>query len=373
MNNFKKQIFLILLLLIGCLCIFCRKKDNSIVIKGNIKGLNTDKVYLYKCFDHPLKPFDSAEVVNNTFKFEFHPDTTFEPVLVAIGYTDHKTNKRQGLAIINPYTSISKKPDLYVSLYMEPGGVQLTGNLNKNPGIHLEGGPQNEFYFRNTSLAFTDFEKDSIRREAHVNAFRALIKNNTDAYWGISSLMNFRGELKKDEVQSIYNEFDDNVKTAYTGRLVKQYIENMTTAGALRPNDMLLDTNNRLVNLIDTTKKLNMLVFWASWCGPCNAEIPSLKKIAAEFKGNDFRMVSVSIDVNADQWNTVRKVRAMPWQQLIIPKDIRDKVLAQYNLQAIPQIYFVDNKRKLIKHIAGNNDTNEDICRKTIIAALNKN
>lgn len=373
MNNyFKKQIRLPFLCLLSCFLIFCKKKDNNVVIKGDIKGLNTDKVYLYKCFLLNSKPIDSSAIVNNTFEFDFHPDTIFEPLLVYIGYTDHKTNKHKELSINNPYTSTDKKKDMYVSLYMEPGIVQLKGNLDKSQGINLKGGPQNEFYFRNTSLAFTRFGNDSVLRQARIDAFKKLIKNNPDAHWGMFSLMNRRGGLKKSEIQSIFNELDDDLKNCYTGRQLKKYINNMTSNGVPEPNDMLADTNNRLVNLIDTTKRLNMLVFWASWCGPCNEEIPTLKKINAEFKDKSFRMVSISTDVDTNKWAMVRRMRAMPWQQLVIQKNIRDKVMAQYNLQSIPQVFFVDSKRKLVKHVEGNYDSNEDTFRKTIIAALNK-
>ncbi len=62
-----------------------------------------------------------------------------------------------------------------------------------------------------------------------------------------------------------------------------------------------------------------MVVFWASWCGPCRQEIPSLKKLYSAFTNSDLRIVSVSIDEDRSRWLKAVDEENMPWQQLLIP------------------------------------------------------
>lgn len=370
MNKLRKFGVPFLLCLTCCFFIYCKKKDNVVVLKGNLKGLNADKIYLYRCCNPFDKPIDSATITNNKFQFEYHPDSIFESYFARLRYHDLNANKLISIFVNNPYTSKPGKPQSMDAFYVEPGTTELTFDRSLKQ-FRISVGPQNEFLMHNSDLAFIGISHESVKHQADVATFKNLVKQNPDAYWALFSLANHRQSLTKADLQDIYQNFNDEVKNCYSGKYLKRYIDDMADTDGLQPNDLLADTTHQLVNLIDTTKKLNMLVFWASWCGPCNEEIPGLKKIAAEFKDKNFRMVSISVDIDTGRWNMMRRIRAMPWQQLIIQKDVRNKVIAQYNLQAIPQIYFVDNKRKLIKHINGNYDANVDIYRKTIIAVLN--
>jgi len=113
-----------------------------------------------------------------------------------------------------------------------------------------------------------------------------------------------------------------------------------------------------------------MIIFWASWCGPCRAEIPSFKKIATEFKDPNFRIVSVSVNKDKSQWKQAVIEENMPWQQLVIENVDMERITDQYNLGFIPQIYFINNNRKVITHLEGYSSTNEATIEKIITTAL---
>lgn len=69
------------------------KRNNTIIIKGDIKGLNTKMVYLAKTYPMGGEPFDSAEVTNGKFEFNINPDTVIEPDLVKLTY-NRDANKK---------------------------------------------------------------------------------------------------------------------------------------------------------------------------------------------------------------------------------------------------------------------------------------
>ena len=61
------------------------------------------------------------------------------------------------------------------------------------------------------------------------------------------------------------------------------------------------DTEGNMVSLSDFKGKVVLVDVWATWCGPCRAEIPHLKKLEEEMHGKDFLFMSVSVDDEKDK------------------------------------------------------------------------
>jgi len=60
------------------------------------------------------------------------------------------------------------------------------------------------------------------------------------------------------------------------------------------------DTTGKVVNMTDLKGKVILVDVWATWCGPCRAEIPYLKKLVADMKDKNVAFVSISVDNNKD-------------------------------------------------------------------------
>ena len=325
-------------------------------------------VFLYKTYPMGSPAIDSARVVNNHFEFIMHSDTVIQSQFGRIGFTD-ADNKRNGLTIINPYSPQKNKPDLYGDFYIEPGRTTFSGDLSANPnaGISIIAGEQNDFHFKNVDLAITIISKDSIGRKKQINRYRKIIADNQHAYPAMFALHGWRFSLTNVELKALYDEFDDELQQSYLGKRVSEFLKNRPGEHDLKPNALLTDQDDKSSEMIDTTKKLNMIVFWASWCGPCRLEIPALKEVFNEFKNNrNFRMVSVSIDKNKEQWKQMLELQKMPWQQLVVNASNLEKIKMQYNLGYIPQVYFVNSKRELITRVDGFYPANEQAFKKII-------
>ena len=68
------------------------------------------------------------------------------------------------------------------------------------------------------------------------------------------------------------------------------------------------DQNGEEFSLSSFNNQLVYVDVWASWCGPCKAEIPSLKKLEEEYKEKDIVFLSVSVDEDKEAWlNMVNK------------------------------------------------------------------
>lgn len=89
--------------------------------------------------------------------------------------------------------------------------------------------------------------------------------------------------------------------------------------------------------------KLLLIDFWASWCGPCRKEIPNLKKIYDEFKGQGVEFLSVSIDKSSTDWEKAVIAEKMAWKQVIAP-DAGSQVMNDYQFNGIPFIVLLDEE-----------------------------
>ena len=103
----------------------------------------------------------------------------------------------------------------------------------------------------------------------------------------------------------------------------------------------------------DFKGKILVLDFWASWCGPCRAEIPHLKEAYKEYSNKGVAFFSVSIDKDDAAWRKAMKEENMPWAQAQAPKAGKD-AMKQYQFSGIPYILVLDKEGKIVaKNLRG--------------------
>ena len=88
-------------------------------------------------------------------------------------------------------------------------------------------------------------------------------------------------------------------------------------------------------------KELVLIDFWASWCGPCIATFPELKKLHTAYTDEHFEIVGVSIDNNLEDWSGGVEDHALPWIQLGELKDADNgsPVAKSYGVNFIPKTF----------------------------------
>ncbi|HEY2588250.1 MAG TPA: TlpA disulfide reductase family protein [Tepidisphaeraceae bacterium] len=96
--------------------------------------------------------------------------------------------------------------------------------------------------------------------------------------------------------------------------------------------------------LSDYRGKVVLLVFWASWCGPCMAEVPHVRELLEQrFKDKPFAVVGVNADADAAQARHAVASHHIPWRSLWNgPDGAYGPIDTQWNLHSLPTVYLLD-------------------------------
>lgn len=106
-------------------------------------------------------------------------------------------------------------------------------------------------------------------------------------------------------------------------------------------------------SLEDLKGKYVYVDVWATWCGPCIAEIPSIKKLEAAYKDKNIQFVSISIDdamrsgggdlaVAKNKWRTMVEEENLVGIHLFSDKNWQSDFVKNYNIQGIPRFILID-------------------------------
>ena len=76
--------------------------------------------------------------------------------------------------------------------------------------------------------------------------------------------------------------------------------------------------------------------FWASWCGPCRAEMPNVKKAYEQFHPKGFEIVGISFDAQKDAWQKATTQLGITWPQMSDLKAWNCEAGAIYGIRSIP-------------------------------------
>ena len=330
-------------------------------VKGKIGELNAPaKVYLVR----GLELLDSTTLKNGSFEFS---GTTDRPKEVDV-VVQRNGRLKDGFSISSNRTRI----------FLEPGPVVVT-TADSLPNATLKGTQLTADYNKLTaslkpiqakSAAFQaearkappeqqktpEFRKreqaqfDASGKE-YQQAYGAFIKANPTSWVSLDAMQFAVGAVPQyAELESLYNALSPTLQNTPEGQRYKQLLHDIKAVaiGAQAPDFTQQTPDGKPVSLADYRGKYVLVDFWASWCGPCRQENPTVTKVYNEFKNKNFDILAVSLDEKKGNWLKAVQEDQLAWTQVLDLRGFESDIARRYHIQAIPQNFLVDPTGRIV-------------------------
>lgn len=341
----------------------CYQKNNQIIIKGNISNLPDGMLYLYK--DLYKNRIDSIETISGKFTLNYTLlNDNIEPIYLGLDHIDEKGMFR---AINFPTNAKYNNSGYNSSTFLSDTIIIINGSLTDNTPVgmfvkktkfvttsKIKAGYQTEAMFNTDGDLF-----DNINKETY-NKVASKIKEYPNSFHLLFQINENRNSFTASQTQKLLNLFNGGITDSKTFKDLKTYNKKRFNSKKLTL-PLLTNNKGKKTEVLNTKFKKHLVVFWASWCGPCRQEIPALKNMYSKHK-DEVEFVSISTDENNSSWQKALEKEDMPWKQFIVSEKSKEYEPVEIFFQlstSIPYIVLIDNNMKVLKSNVGLMTENE--------------
>ncbi len=321
--------------------------SNTYKIDGTVTGINDgDTIYLQEVTGRSMNTLDSTVVANGKFSFEGTPDSIVKNV-----YIVYKNQGRPAGA----------------SLFLEKGNIKV--ELNTEGENTVSGTANNDIYtqygnaisekYKQMQTIYEAMMDTTITEEAkeaktkemeklqdECDEFtKSTIKANIATEAGLYLFSRNYYSFETAEQEEIINAMPEAFQKRDEVVRIKAQLEvKKKTAVGQQFTDFEMQTpEGEAVKLSDfiSKNKVTLVDFWASWCGPCRAEMPNVVEAYKKYQAKGFGVVGVSLDSKADAWKDAIKNLGITWPQMSDLKGWECEGAKLYGVNAIPATVLV--------------------------------
>lgn len=343
----------------------CKTSDkiDKFTITGELTGAPDQKVYLEKLSFDQQNPqvLDTSEIKNG--KFEISTPSNEE------GLYRVRFEKDPGYIFINDREEIHLKADVNDSTLSNtqintPASSSLYHLIMTLDSIHTKLLAEDDAR-RQAAMSGQDSLVDIItnrfdKSQQWYNSF--IIKYADTAASPIVSLfaLSYAMDVDQDTVKNVLarieKKWPGNSSVIAVANQFKEYAQSQQSqspqqglaVGTMAPEITMPDASGKPFSLSSLKGKYVLVDFWASWCGPCRAENPTVVAAYQKFKDKNFTVLGVSLDQSKDAWLKAIENDHLDWKQISDLKYWNSAAVPLYQIQGIPYNVLIDPSGKII-------------------------
>lgn len=181
--------------------------------------------------------------------------------------------------------------------------------------------------------------------EKYYQAVKNSIADNVGNDFGLYNLCNSYYYYSPEELAPVLEGYIAAFPTNARLQQIKRHndISLETAVGKQFKNFEMPDVDGDVHSVAEyiAANKVTLIDFWASWCGPCRAEMPAVKAAYEAYKAKGFGIVGVSLDNNKDAWVAAIKNLGMDWAHMSDLKGWNSMGAKLYGVNSIPATVLV--------------------------------
>lgn len=302
------------------------QNEKGFVLEGEISDLK-DGTYLY------LISFNKDTAAHTT---------TFGSRFKFTGYVEGKAN----YYYLKIDSSISRQTSNV--FWLVNTKMHLSGTLKEFKKLHLSGStPHNDYSDMLKLQSDTSVE----RRIANMKKY---ILGHSNSLYVPRAIIKMPDYFNKEEMKVAYERLSKESRSTYWGNELYKVLSADTSTISIGIGKKISDfkvtnSNGIKVSILELVSKSDytLIDFWASWCSPCRAEIPNLKKVYNDFHHKGFNIIGVSTDKSLGAWKKAIQVDETPWVHVV--DNVENVTTAKLKLIGIPGYLLLDKHGNIIK------------------------
>lgn len=352
----KKHLLFILFAVLSGIPSFAQKTD----LKGTVTGLaGSTKLVLAEAVGSKLVLRDTLSVT---------PDGQYKTTLNTVKPT---------LFILQP--TMAKAPQVH--LMAQPGDRSLELNLAYEPqynflAVTSSKGSRNMAVYQRFNSALhaslpdfarinaeyeqpttTEQRKQELSRESQAvqlnqkKAVKAALTEYSDCVMSAFLVTYFDNDfaIYSDLYEKIVNDLGTKYADNQFVANIAQRVVSSLKEGSMAPEIEMRDTEGNIRKLSDLRGKVVLIDFWASWCGPCRAELPNVVRLYKKYHEQGFEIYSVSLDKDRNAWLQAIQNTGQEWPNHV--SDLQGWTSSggkTYGVSSIPYTVLVDRRGRVI-------------------------